>query len=120
VGVAGLDEIELRQGARGSGASQPVEAGVDDDAVQPRGDRGITAIGAGATVGGQECLLHTVRCQLAIPGRPDGDCPHTVPVPPEELAEGIGLTQQVAADQLAIVALPQWHFPRHARPRWTM
>ena len=69
-------------------AADPVQAGVDDDPVQPGRDRGLAAVGVGAAEGRDEGLLDGVGRELAVRRRAQGHGVHPVAVAAEELAEG--------------------------------
>src|SRR6478752_3934842 len=84
-------------------AAQPVQAGVDDDAVQPGRDGGLAAEGVGTPEGGDERVLHGIRGQLAVGGGAQRHRVHPVAVPAEQLAEGgAAVAVDVALEQLAV------------------
>src|ERR671912_2572184 len=73
---------------RGPLATEAVEAGVDDDAVQPCRDGGVPPVGLGPPERRDERLLNGIRGELGPGGGAQGNGVHPVPVAPEELAEG--------------------------------
>ena len=82
--------------------AQPVEAGVDDDAVQPRRDGRLAPEGVGAAEGGDEAVLDAVGGELGIADGAQRDGPHPVLVPAEELGEGMVVTVDVQCQQLPV------------------
>jgi hypothetical protein len=54
----------------GSCLTRSVQAGIDRDAVQPCGNRGLAAKGVRSTVGGDEGVLYGVGSLFAIAERP--------------------------------------------------
>ena len=107
VAVVQVGQVELTEVAGPAHghllAAQPVQAGVDDDAVQPGGDGGLAAEGVGAPERGDERLLHGIRGQLAVGGRAQRDGVHPVAVPAEELTEGgTTVTVDVPLEQLVV------------------
>ena len=86
-------------------AAQPIQAGVDDDAVQPAADRGVVAKRAGAAVGRDHGLLQRIFGVLgATTGQPGK--PVQVPVVAvEQLLEGVAVTRDMSSQQFCVAAL---------------
>ena len=63
------------------GGPQPVEAGVDDDPVQPGGDRGVAAEGPGPAVRRDHAVLQAVGGVLGVAHGAQRDRPQPVAVP---------------------------------------
>jgi hypothetical protein len=83
---------------------QPVEAGVDDDPVQPRRNRRVAAEAAGPPERRDQPVLEAVGGLLAIAGRAQGDRPEPVAVTGEELAERLWIARDVRGEQLGVAA----------------
>ncbi len=109
--------LELGQLARGPAPAQAVEAGVDDDAVQPRRHGGLAAEGAGAAEGGDEGVLHAVGGELGVAHGAQGHRPHAVLVAAEELSEGRVVTLDVQLEQVLVGQLGERGdgAPRHGQ-----
>lgn len=105
--VVGVDDVDVGGVTRPpedvTFSPKPVEAGVDDNAVQPRRHGRITPVGLRTSEGVDETLLHAVRGELAIIGGADGDGPQTIAVPAEQLAKGFRVTGDVSSHEGAIV-----------------
>ncbi len=100
--VVPVGELVLGQLGRRPAAAQPVETGVDDDAVQPGRDGRLAAEGVGAAEGGDEAVLDAVGGELGIADGAQGDGPHPVLVPAEELGEGMVVAVDVQCQQLPV------------------
>jgi len=84
-------------------AAQPVQAGVDDDAVQPGRDGGLAPEGVGTPERGDERVLYGIRGQLAVGGGAQRHRVHPVAVPAEQLAERRSTVPvDVALEELAV------------------
>jgi hypothetical protein len=96
----------LVRGQRDGGPSLPapraVDTGVDDDAVQPRGDRGVAAKRPGGPQRGDEGVLHGIRCFVRVTQRAQCDGPQPVPVPPDQLAERGGIAAAVRSEKIFV------------------
>lgn len=105
--VVGVDHVDVGSVASATQdialAAKAIEAGVDDDAVQPRGHSRITAIGAGAAERVDEAVLDAVGSELTITRGAHGDSPESIAVPAEELTEGVGVTRDMSGHEGAIV-----------------
>ena len=102
-----VGQVELTEVARAAHrdllAPEPVQAGVDDDAVQPGGDGGLATEGVGAPEGGDEGVLHGIGRQLAVARGAQRHGVHPVAVPAEQLTErGAAVAVDVALEQLAV------------------
>jgi len=121
-GVTGRRELVVivlgqRDGGPGLTSAHPVEAGVDDDAVQPGGDGGVRSEAGGRAVGGEERILQGVRGLLGVTRGAQRDRPHPVAVAAYEFRECMGIACGMRTDQLNIgdmrsgaIAAPR---PRH-------
>ena len=89
-------------------APEPIEAGVDHDPVQPRGDGRVAAEGVGSTVGRDQGVLQGIGRVLPVAGRAQGDGPQPVPVPREQLGERIRVPGEVGRDQACVIAYVAW------------
>src|SRR5690606_40400510 len=83
-------------------AAHAVEAGVDDDAVQPGGDGRLAAEGPGLAVGGDEGVLDGVGGLVGVAERAQRDGPHPVTVPLDDLAERMRIPVDVRGQQLGV------------------
>jgi hypothetical protein len=96
----------LRQRVGGAGCSPayPVETGVDDDPVQPRGGGCVATEGRAPTgpEGRQQRVLQGVGGLLAVAEGAHGDGPQPVAVPADELAERVGITLGVRLEELRV------------------
>ena len=79
-----------------------VEAGVDDDAVQPGRHRRAAAEPGGAPVRREQRVLQRVGGVLRVAESPQRDRPQPVAVPGDQLAEGVGVARDVAGQQLVV------------------
>ena len=98
-----LDILE-RHGPLGFGAPQPVQAGVDHDAVQPAADRGVMPKRTRATVGREHRVLQRVLRVLAGATGQPGEAMQLPPVTPEQLAEGVAVAGDMGGQQLGVTA----------------
>ncbi len=89
-----------RCGPPGGGLADPVEAGVDRDAVQPGGDGGLATEGVGGAKRGDQGVLHGIGRFLAIPQGPQRHGPQPVAMPAYELTEGVRFTGYVASEEV--------------------
>lgn len=88
------------RGLPGRGLADPVEAGVDGDAVQPGGDGGLTPEGMGCAEGGDQGVLYGIGRFLAVSQGTQRHGPQPVAVPSYELTEGIGVAGYVASEEV--------------------
>ena len=109
-----LEEYAGRAHLRGPHA---VEAGVDDDPVQPGGDRGVAAEAPGPAVRRDQCVLQCVCGVLGVPGGAQRDRPQPVTVPGEQLPERVVVTGDVRGQQLLVGPGHRAAFMRGRRPR---
>ena len=84
---------------------EPVQAGVDDDSVQPRGDLRIAAEAVGPPERGDQPVLQGVGGIVRVAHGAYGDRPQSVPMPAEELPECVGVTVDVRLEQLGVGAV---------------
>ena len=89
----------------GRAPAHPVQAGVHDDPVQPGRDGGLAAEARRAPEGRDHRVLQRIRRVLGVVQRPDGNRPQPVPVPGEQLAEGIGVAVDMQPQQLGVAEL---------------
>jgi len=80
----------------------PVEAGVHHDAVQPGRHRGIAAEGSGPAERRDHRVLQRVGGILWVGQGADRYRPQPVPVPQEELPEGIGIAGDMQLEQVCV------------------
>ena len=92
-----LEVVGQRLGPAYLRRAQPVEAGVDDDPVQPGRDGGVAAEGPGPAVRRDQAVLEPVGGVLAVAHRAQGDRPEPVAVPVEQDAERLGVAGDVGA-----------------------
>lgn len=85
-------------------SAEAVHASVDDDAVQPGGDRGLAAESGRGPMGGEHRLLQGVRSVFAIAYRPQGHCPQSVAVAVKERGERERITRGVGQQELGVIA----------------
>ncbi len=100
------DRIDVFE--RGGGvslvAAQPIQAGIDHDAVQPAADRGVMPKGAGAAVRREHRVL---QCVLGILGAAAGQPGEPVQLPVmavEQLLEGVAVAGDVGRQQFGVAA----------------
>ncbi len=105
--VAGLGRVVVIEVDGGTLPAQPVQARVHGDPVQPGGHLRVTAEGPGPAEGVEEGVLDGVGGELGVTGRAQGDRPHTVTVPAEDLPERLGVPLLVTAQQAEVVDLGQ-------------
>ena len=80
-------------------APDAVQAGVDDDPVQPRRHRRVAAEGVRTAECGDECILHGVRRLLRITESAEGDRPQPVTMAADEFAEGVRVAVHMPREQ---------------------
>ena len=105
VPVRDLQGVVLRQrvGRADGAAARAVQAGVDDDPVQPGGHRRVAAPRRPATTGtegGEQRVLQGVRGLLGVAEGAQRDRPQPVAVPADQLAERVGVAVGVRAQQV--------------------
>ena len=83
-------------------APQPVEARVDDDAVQPAADRGVVAEGRGAAVCRQHRILQGISGVLGIAAGDPRQPVQLAVVTVEQLLERVPVTGHVGRQQLGV------------------
>ena len=103
VAITWVRQLNLGQLTRRLAPPEPVQAGVDNDAVQPGRDCGITPVCVGAPEGRQERVLHGIRSQLGVAARAQRDRPHAVLVAPEHLTEGVRMSLEMGPNERAII-----------------
>jgi hypothetical protein len=89
-----------RCGLPGGGLADPVEAGVDGDAVQPGGDGGLAAEGVGGAEGGDQGVLYGIGRFLTIAQGPQRHGPQPVAMTSYELTEGVRFPGYVASEEV--------------------
>jgi hypothetical protein len=94
-------------GLAGGGFTDTVEAGVDGDAVQPGGHRGLAAEGVGGTEGGYEGVLDGVGRFLTVSQRAQSDGPEAVAVTAYEFAEGVGITCDMCTQKVLVARIAE-------------
>ena len=113
VSAAGRDRRRARPGPRsacssagtggpGGAAAQPVQCGVHHDPVQPGGDGRLAAEVRGPAEGGDHRVLERVGGLLRVADRAQRDRPQPVPVPAEQLAERLGVSGHMPAEQFGV------------------
>src|SRR5690606_36511526 len=81
------------------GTSEPVQAGVDDDPVEPGGHGGIPAVGAGPPERVDQAVLKGVRRLFGIAERTQGNGPQPVTVALDQLTERVRVPAHVPPKQ---------------------
>jgi hypothetical protein len=89
-----------RRGLAGGRLTDPVEAGIDGDAVQPGSDGGLATEGVGGPESGDQRVLDGVGGFLTIAQGPQCHGPQPVAVASYELAEGVGFTGHMASEEV--------------------
>ncbi|KQW16376.1 hypothetical protein ASD08_25485 [Streptomyces sp. Root369] len=56
-------------------------------------------------VGGHKCVLNGVSGFLTVSQRAEGDGPEPIPVPPHELAEGVGVAVYMKGQEVLIAGV---------------
>src|SRR5207237_5734122 len=79
-----------------------VVAGVHGDAVQPRGEGGISAEPREVAVAGQERVLRGVAGVVRVPQHPVGQVVHAAFVALHQMGEGLLLALLEASDELRV------------------
>ena len=92
----------------GRAPAHPVQAGVDDNPVQPGHHRGVTAEGGGPAEGRDHRVLQRVGGFLTVTESADRHRPQLVPMAPEQGPERVRVAldmppQQVVIGQTAII-----------------
>jgi len=97
----------VRQGLGPAYLRRPeaVETGIDDDAVAPGRDGGLTAERVRPAVRRDHAVLQAVGRVMRIAHRAQGHGPQPVAVPGEEPAERLGVTSDVSGEQLGVGGL---------------
>ena len=106
VPVGEVEGVVLGQWLGRPPAAEPVEACVDDDAVQPRRHGGLAPERVGPPERREEPVLNRVGGHLAVAAGPDGHGPHPVAVPAEQLAERVRVARAVRGDELGVGTQP--------------
>lgn len=107
-GLMGFEEllqsigVVHRRGLAGRCLAGSVETGIDGDAVEPGGHRGLPPERMGGPEGGDKGILHGVGGFLPVPQRAQGHRPEPVAVAPYELAEGVRITSNVPSQQILV------------------
>lgn len=84
----------------GGGLADPVETGIDRDAVQPGGDGGLAAEGVGGAKGRDQGVLDGIGRFLAIAQGPQRHGPQPVAMTSYELTEGVRFAGYVASEEV--------------------
>ena len=104
--VLGPVAVRQRHGRMGLAAADPVQAGVDHDAVQPGGDRRVAAEPGRAAVRREQRVLEGVGGLLAVAEGAQRDRPEPVAMPADQLGERVRVAGDVGAQQSASVSGP--------------
>jgi hypothetical protein len=86
-------------------ATQPIQAGIDDDAVQPTADRGMVPKRRGAAVRRDHRLLQRVLGVLGAAAGQPGDPVQLPVVAEEQLLEGMAIAGDVSRQQFGVATL---------------
>ena len=99
--------LVLGERLRGSAlvSAQPVEAGVDDDPVQPGRDLSVPSEAVGAVERREQRVLEGVGSLLAVTRRADRHRPEAVAVPADELGERVRVAGDMGAQQRTVVGV---------------
>ena len=104
--IASTGSAGCRLSSSGSGSvaahllpAEQVEAGVDDDAVQPGGHGRVAAERPGAAVGRDQRVLDRVGRVVGVAERTQRNGPEPVAVPVDELAERLLVTREMGGQQ---------------------
>lgn len=89
-----------RCGLTGRGLTDPVETGIDRDAVQPGGDGRLPAERVSGAEGGDQGVLHGISRFLAVTQGSQRHGPQPVAMTPYELTEGVRFTGYVASEEV--------------------
>ncbi len=94
-------------------AAHAVQSGINNNPVQPGRDRRIAPKPIGSLERCDHRILQSVGRLLRITECTDGNGPEPVPMPPEQLAECIGITRHVPPEQLRVrrTLLQGWSVP---------
>ena len=85
-------------------AADPVEAGVQDDLVQPGGHRGLAAPARGGPEGREHRVLEGVRRVVRVAEGAHREGPEPVGVAPDDLGEGVRVAVDVRGEQRLVGA----------------
>jgi len=108
--------IRQRNGRPGGAASNPIQACIDHDAMQPGGDGGVTAELVSATKCGNQGILQGILSVLRIARGSQRNGPKPVTVPLDQRGEGGLIPRNMGSEQLVV-----FHQPRmtmSAMPPW--
>ena len=86
-------------------APQPVQAGVDNDPVQPAAHRGVVPEGAGAAVRREHRVLQRVLGVLGGAGGEPGEPVQMPLVAAEQFREGVPVSGDVGGEQFGVTAI---------------
>ena len=86
------------------GAAQPVQAGVDHDAMQPAADGRVVAKRGGAAVRGEHGVLQGVVGVFGAARRPPGQPVQVAVVAADQLCERIPIAGDVGGQQVGVAA----------------
>jgi len=95
-----LDGLMTRRA--GGSAAQPVQAGVDHDAVQPGGNGRLTPEVTRPAESGDHRVLQRVGRLLGVADGTQRDRPQPVPVPAEQLAERLAVSGHMPAEEFGV------------------
>ena len=83
----------------------PVQRGIDGDAVEPTRHSGVASEGLGSPGSRNHRFLNGVRCILAVSCHPQRDEPQPVFVPETQLVERARVTFEMEGEELLVVYL---------------
>ena len=83
-------------------AAQPIQASIDDDAVQPTADRGMMPKRCGAAVRRDHRLLQRVLGVLGAAAGQPGDPVQLPVVAKKQLLEGVAIARDMSRQQLGV------------------
>ena len=83
-------------------AAHAVQGGINNNPVQPGRDGRVAPKAIGFLERRDHRILQSVGCLLRIAECTDGNGPEPVPMPPEQLAERIGIARHVPPEQISV------------------
>jgi|SRR5579884_1612741 len=97
-------------------AAQPIQTGINDDAVQPAADCGVVPERTRTAMRREHCVLQRILGVLVIAAGQAGKAMQLAVMTVEQLGEGVAVAGDVIGQQFGVAALPpNRRFQTHGR-----